>query len=189
MAMKLEKFENLTELQRTILLLLNANSLEAVKGRLWLQKEIFLIANNIKSLREECEYKPNYWGPYSDVLAGELDELASLGLAEYYGNRLVLTPSGAEVAAGIEVSPEKKLLIEDMKSLLNDLTKDELLAFVYFAFPEYAEEGAEKNRITRRRSVLVQALYRKGKISLGRAAELENVPLSKIIQKHRSLAH
>ena len=185
--MRRERLENLTELQRTVLLLLNANDREAIKGRLWLQKEVFLIANNVKSLMDWCEYEPHYWGPYSGVLAGELDELVSLGLVERGGSRLVLKAFGAEMAAGIGVGPEKKLLIEDVKFLLNDLTKDELLAFVYFAFPRYAEEGVEKSKISGRRSVLVQALYRKGKISLGRAAELENVPLPVIREKYGSL--
>ena len=190
MELNKKRLKNLTELQQVILLLLNANDQEAVKGKTWLQKEIFLISNNVESLKEECEYEPYFWGPYSDFLDGELQELVSMGLITYDSTRLVLSAFGKEAAAEIDITPDKKSLIgliEDMKSLLNDMSKDELLAFIYFSFPEYAKEGVEKDEINRKKSKLVQTLYRKGKISVGKAAELENVPLPKLKQKYGSL--
>ena len=46
MDIKKRIFENLTETQKFTLLLLSAKNSEPIKGKLWYQKELFLLSNN-----------------------------------------------------------------------------------------------------------------------------------------------
>ena len=69
-------------------------------------------------------------------------------------------------------SDNETAAIEDFKAFINDLTGDELLLFIYITFPEYAPESARLLDIVRRRAPLSTSLYRKGKVSLAKAAFL-----------------
>ena len=68
--------------------------------------------------------------------------------------------------------PEESEAIDDFKEFLNDLSVDEVLLFVYVTYPEYARESARRRKILQRRAPLSASLYRKGKVSLEKAAFL-----------------
>ena len=149
MDIKKRIFENLTETQKYTLLLLSANNFEPIKGKLWYQKELFLLSENNEELAEETDFEPDFMGPYSETADEELEQLESARVVEKEGNKLKLTGLGQEIAKIISgnTTAEEKEMIEDFKDMLNDLTEDELLGFIYFTYPEMTEESIKIKKI------------------------------------------
>lgn len=73
--------------------------------------------------------------------------------------------------------PEESEAIDDFKEFLNDLSVDDLLLFVYVTYPEYTHESARLHDILQKRAPLSASLYRKGKVSLEKAAFLAGMNL------------
>lgn len=171
-----EKME-LSPVQAFLILLFGSRNYEPVKGKTWLQKEMFLIAKN-SELKEEVYFEPHFYGPYSETVDTELENLEILGLAAGNGE-IALTEKGKALYAALLkiASPEKLLLIEEIKEELNDLSEDELLAYIYFGFPETTKEAVRFENIKKKRVKLAMRLYEKEKVSLGKASEIAGMDI------------
>jgi predicted HTH domain antitoxin len=179
--------EDLTELDLAILHLLHADNNNPLKGKVAFQKEMFLIADYIENIREKAEFIPHTFGPYSEAAENEMGNLRALGLVEEQGHEYHITPTGVAALGKAEsvFSGEDLDAIQDFKKFLNDLTEDELLLFVYVSYPDYKEESAVYERVIRKRIPTAIALYKKGKVSLEKAAFLAGLPVEKFLDKVR----
>ena len=172
-----EKMAQLNEVDRFILLLAGANKSKAIPGPLHLQKEIYLLQRLFSGLATEADYEPYLMGQHSEVVADELDELKLSGLIRNTSGPISLTSDGNEISTILRKRAGRKEIkkVEEFKELLNDMTKDELLAFVYLSDPaheELKEESVEYKSIVRNRKQLAVSMYQKGKISAQKAAEI-----------------
>lgn len=124
----------LSRLELLILNLLNADNSEPIRDDLFLQKEMFLVINFIKEMKPDADFIPHRLGPYSEPVEVSLNNLKSINLIEKTSEGYKITDFGKEIFETIKdrIPEEKKIAIEDFKDFLNDLTKDELLVFVYF---------------------------------------------------------
>ncbi len=185
MDIKKRILENLTETQKYTLLLLSANNYEPVRGKLWFQKELFLLAKNSDELAEQTDFEADFMGPYSESADEELEQLEFAKVVEKEGNKLKLTGLGREIAKILEknTSDEEKEMIEDFKSELNELTEDELLGFIYFTFPEMTIESVKFEKIKPKRMNIALSLYVKSKISLGNALEIAGINIDAFIKE------
>ena len=177
--------EYLSVTQKIAILLLSANLFEPIRGKLWYQKELFLVAENIPHLEEEIDFEEDLLGPYSEIADDELEQLRIEGIVDK--RKLRLTPFGRKLAKLLESKASKNLLqlVSDIKSFLNHLTKDELLGFVYFSYPEMRTESVEFERIKENRRLIAIRLYEKGKVSLGKAAEIAELSQEEFIETLR----
>ena len=162
--------DDLSITQKVSILLIGANSFQPIKGKLWFQKELFLIAQNIGELAEEADFESDFIGPYSEIADEELDQLRREGIISK--GKVELTPLGRDVANRLrEQSPPAILrLISDMKRFLNNLTKEELLGFIYYSYPEMRVDSVEFAEIDKNRVQIAISLFGKRKVSLGKAA-------------------
>ncbi len=185
MDIKKRILENLTETQKYTLLLLSANNYEPVKGKLWFQKELFLLAKNSDELAEQTDFEADFMGPYSESAEEELEQLEFAKVVEKEGNKLKLTDLGKDITKILEKnsSEEEKEMIEDFKAELNDLTEDELLGFIYFTFPEMTKESIKIQKIKPKRKNIALSLYAKSKISLGKALEIAEMNIDNFIKE------
>lgn len=186
--MRENNIENyLTLTQKYSILLLSANDNQPIKGELWFQKELFLVAENIPKLEDETEFEEYLLGPYSENADAELEQLRTEGIIERNG-KIKLTPLGKEVAKKLEVraSTETKAIVSDMKSFLNDLSEDELLGFIYFSYPEMTIESEKFEEIKAKRGEIAVSLYRKKKVSLGKAACIAGLSEEDFIEKAKA---
>lgn len=122
---------------------------------------------------------PHIFGPYSEAAEVALGELVSLGLVRRSGGGYTLTPDGVRVWEKVcsVFNTEESGAIEDLKAFLNDLSVDEVLLFVYITYPEYTHESARLRDILQKRVPLSASLYRKGKVSLEKAAFLAGMDI------------
>lgn len=174
------EIDTLDPAEKIFLILLEAEGGKSVPGNLWLQKEMFLVAKNLKPLEQYLEFEPHIQGPFSETVKNLLENLQYRGYVVKDGGDIELTGSSRRLVEFIyrNASEELTNIIEDVKDFVNDLTKDELLVYIYFSYPEMTSESYELEDIEQQRVVLAKKLYQKGKVSLEKASELAGQPLS-----------
>ncbi len=182
-----EKLDQLNLVDKFILLLLDAKNSEPIPGPLYLQKEMYLLQNVFPELEAEINYEPYFLGPYSEIVSDEVEQLASSGLVRATAGKIKLTPEGSHIVNIIKKTSDKKVIqkIKEFKELLNDLTEDELLAFIYFTYPspdELEQESVEYKDLLPKRRMLAVSLYRKDKISAQKAAQLAGCGLEDFLE-------
>jgi len=170
--------EDLSPLSVTILELLKMNEEEPVKGKVAFQKEMFLISNYIAKVNEWTEFGSHYFGPYSKTSEASMDNLVSMGLvAKEEGYTYKITPSGINVLELKQdiFSSEEKEAIADFKKFISNLTDDEILLFSYTSHPEFTIESIKYRAIMRTRVKGSISIYKKGVVSLEKAAFLAGI--------------
>lgn len=179
--------EDLTDLDLAILQLLHAGDNDPLNGKVAFQKEMFLIADYIEKIREVAEFIPHTFGPYSEAAENEMGNLRSLGLVKEKGHEYQITPIGVAALSKAKqaFSEEEIEAIEDFKKFLNDLSEDELLLFIYVSNPEFTEESAVYDRVIGKRIPVAIILYKKGKVSLEKAAFLAGLPVENFLDRAR----
>jgi len=175
--------------EQIFLLLLYADGGSAVPGNLWLQKEVFLIANHLEPLKEHLEYEPHIQGPYSETVKDLLENLQFRGYVRKRKStgEIYLTEKGSQAASEIYQAADEDLteLVQDMKRFMNDLSKDELLVYIYYTYPGMTTESLEKEDLKHERKEIARQLYEKDKISIGKAAELAGTSVSEFEREVR----
>lgn len=173
--------EKLTRVQIYSLLLARAGGGNPIRGKLWLQKEMFLLSRAIPELGSELGYEPSLKGPMSEALEWDVDQLVSVDLLHHEGSSYVITESGDVCAkvASREVQPSDLRAIVEVKELLNELSKDELLAFIYFLYPDMITESEELEDLLPKREELAVRLFEKGKVGLEKGAQIAGVDVPK----------
>ena len=177
--------EEKSELGRFIILLANANN-EPIRGRMKLQKMMYFLSHKVEEVKEQSGYGVDKYGPYSETIDCEERHLEKTGVltCDSSGN-IALTKTGKEMARELSKNEDKDTLesLDDYKEFLNDLTSEELLAYVYSAYPDMVEESAEYENLKPHMEKHVMSLIKKQKISAERGAELLDKPLYHVIQK------
>ena len=179
-----EILSDLGEVKKNLLLLLSSKSNEAIQGKLWYQKELFMLSKNNEELEEEAGFEAYFWGPYSELADEEMEELLQLGVVDKIGAKFILTKLGKEIALDIKKSlpTNENDLVEEVKEFLNDMSKDELLLFIYISYPNMTDDAVEFKKILPRRKDIAIGLYRKDKVSVGKAAELAGISVSEMVK-------
>ena len=162
------------------LLLLNAIDNEPIKGKTIFMKELFLISKNIPELEEITDFEADNYGPSSDYVSNTLEDLEVVKLLNKINGRYMLTDSGKEIVDIIkkDISENEVDMIEDMKRLCNNLNTDEILALVYYTYPEMTIESLVKDKIESKREKIALSLLKKGKVSIGKASEIAGFPMN-----------
>jgi uncharacterized protein YwgA len=171
---------NLEPAEKIFLMLLYSDGGEAIPGNIWLQKEMFLIAKNLESLEEYLQYGPHIQGPYSEEVENMMENLQLEGLITKKDNGdILLTGEGEKVASSLYEGSEDEIisLIEDMKDFANDLTKDELLLYVYQTYPDMTPNSYEMDNLMPRKLHLAKKLYTKDKVSVEKASSLADLSI------------
>ncbi|MFC6825660.1 hypothetical protein [Halopelagius fulvigenes] len=172
--------DDLDQVDKLYLLLLHANGGDAVPGDLWIQKELFLVAKNMPKLEEALEFEAYLRGPFSETVEGIHDKLEVYGLVQRTRLGVALTPKGEDLVEDVyaEIPDRIRYLVEDIKDFANDLSRDELLVYVYYTYPEMTKNSMEKEGLEGKRKQVARHLYERGKVSLEKASELAGVPMS-----------
>lgn len=107
------------------------------------------------------------------------------------GNRIQLTNSKKEIADYIsnKIKDEDRRIVSDLKEFINDLSEDDLLGFIYFSYPEMRKESIKFHKIKQKREIIAFNLYRKGKISIGKATEIAGMTIEAFANflKHKNI--
>ena len=184
MEIKGKILEDGDELHKFIILLTNAND-ESIKGRLKLQKMMYLLSHKIEEVKEQSSYDADNYGPYSEVVDEEEQYLEQIGVLTSSPGEIALTETGKEIAQELSKNEDEKTLkaLDEYKRFLNDMTSKEMLAYIYSAYPDTIEESVEYENLKPHMENHILSLIKKRKISSQRAAELLGRPQDYIIKK------
>jgi len=184
MGIKEKILEDEDVLHKFIILLADAND-EPIKGRLKLQKMMYLLSDRIEEIKEQSSYDADNYGPYSEVVDEEEQYLEHIGVLTSSHGEITLTKTGKEIAQEMSKSENKKIIeiLNEYKKFLNDLTSNELLAYIYSAYPDMTEESVKYENLKPNMESHILSLIKKQKISSQRAAELLNKPQDYVIRK------
>lgn len=166
-----------------VLALLYEGNQKGVKGDLFLQKEMFLVINYIEEMEDYADFISHFLGPYSEAVEIAKDNLVSYKLIKKESGKYYITKKGVEVFEEVndKISRDQIKAIRYFKEFLNDLTKDELLVFIYYSFPEFTSESVKKKEVDESREEVAKSLYDKEKVSLEKAAELAGMSIEDFI--------
>ncbi len=184
--------QKLSSAQRLQVSLVGVNDFDPVRGKLWLQKEMFLLWKSLPELKAHLSYDPALMGPLSESVDWDLSQLESIGLVEEGPGGLMLSLDGKGVYSVIPSIMDPKFLdlASRVKTLLNDLSKDELLAFIYFRYPETASESRELEALIPRRADLAIRLVQRRKVGLEGGARVAGMTVQDFtkVLKSRSIS-
>jgi predicted HTH domain antitoxin len=172
--------DDLDQVDKLYLLLLHANGGEAVPGDLWIQKELFLLAKNLPKLEEALEFEPYLRGPFSETVEGIHDKLEVYGLVQRSHQGVSLTDKGERLVENFydDVPDHIREVVVDIKTFANDLSKDELLVYIYYSYPDMTKNSMEKADLEDKRKRVARHLYDRGKVSIEKASELAGISIS-----------
>ena len=169
-------------LRRLIVLLAASNGGESIRGRIKLQKMVFMLTE-IKAWKDgPCGYVAGGYGPHSDIVEEEAARLENAGILRTDGEDVSITQLGGEVAGRIADGEDRRTLarIDRYKEVFNSLTADELLTYVYSTYPDMATRSPTYDRIMSSKERHAVSMLVKGNISLGRAAEILDRPVEDV---------
>lgn len=167
----------LNDEEKLVLYAIGAVDNSPLKSRIKIQKLMFLISNIFKDFQGLLHFEPHLFGPYSETLDNVLESLIRLGFVESIGSNFRLTDSGLEAYSSLKPKPELARVIDDFKRFLNDLNDEEVLAFIYASYPKYISESVKWDELKPRRKDFAISLFRKNKVSFGKAAEIAGLNL------------
>ena len=172
--------EELDPAERYLLLLLyapgpNGERAEPVRGELWLQKEMYLVSRSVEPLLEEFE--PYRLGPFSEAVEEYESQLEASHYIDVSPRGIKLTSKGENMAEDTwrQANEKERTLVSGVKSLLNDLSRDELLVLIYSTFEETTVNSDIRRDIEAKRKEVAVNLFRRRKISLQRAARIAKI--------------
>ena len=98
---------------------------------------------------------------------------------------ITITEKGKEIAKEImkKVNMNIHYALSEYKELLNDTSNDELLSYIYSAYPNMIRESTNYEKLKPNIEYHILSLVGKQKISAQRASELLNKPLVYVLNK------
>lgn len=168
---------------------INGKTSEPIRGKTWLQKEMYVISRNIPLLSDEMAYDSFRYGSFSETVEEIKDQYQISNYVESPKGMIRLTLKGEKLASCIwqTIDPETRKLVQDVKEEFNDMTEDELLLFMYVTYPDTAESSDVKDKIMKDRFPLSVSLLKKGKVSLQKAAELAGMNVIDFTAKAKAI--
>jgi predicted HTH domain antitoxin len=175
----MEELKMFSPLEKYVLMLLYAGG--GAKGKLWFQKEIFVLSKAFEELAEELDFEAFGYGPYSEALEWCRNALENSGLVI----GMQLTEEGRVIAAMLweSVSEREKEIIKATAEFFESLERDELLLYFTVMYPDMVEKSKGIDRILKRREEIALRMFCDGKVSLSLAAVLAGLSVEEMAEK------
>jgi uncharacterized protein YwgA len=154
---------------------------EGAKGKLWFQKEVFILSRAFEEIAEELDFEAFGYGPYSEVLEEYRNALENSGLIRETN----LTEEGKIIAAVLweAASDREKEIIKATTEFFESLEKDELLLYISVVYPDMVEKNKKIDRILKQREKIALKMLCNEKVSLSLAAMLAGLSVEEMIEK------
>ncbi|RLE99521.1 MAG: hypothetical protein DRJ59_07920 [Thermoprotei archaeon] len=172
----------LSAIERYMLMLLYASG-GRVRGRLWLQKEMYALSRAFEDLREELDFEAYSYGPFSEALEESRDMMENSGLIREVERKVELTDAGARLAEFVwrQASDREREIVKGVAEFMGSLDQDELLLYTYVTYG--MAERSERRDVMKRRVSIALRMLREGKVSVGLAAKLAGMPITEFVKE------
>jgi uncharacterized protein YwgA len=175
----MEELKMLSQLEKYILILFYVGG--GAKGKLWFQKEIFVLSKAFEKLAEEVDFEAFGYGPYSEAVEECRNALENSGFVK----RTSLTKKGRAIAAILweTISDREKEIIKATVEFFESLEKDELLLYISIMYFDMVEKNKKIDRILKQRKKIALRMLCNEKISLSLAAILAGLSVEEMLEK------
>jgi|SRR5581483_11516498 len=158
----------------------------AIKGNLWLQKDMFLLTKSIDDLKE-LKFDEHILGPFSPVVQSVQIQHANSGLIKQSldnNGPITLTEKGVLIAKKVweSASAEEKARVSNIKRFMNEMDFHELIAFIYSSFPETTTNSDVVGEFQKTRLDAAVRLLQRDMVSLERAATIAGKSLEELME-------
>ena len=120
----------------------------------------------------ETGFEPGARGPYSKMVEEETRRLEEQGILASDG-RMEITETGRKAAEAIANRESGMLeIVERCKEMFNDMSEDEILAYVCATYPDMAKRSTAYDSVKSGMERHAMSMLRKQKIASGKAAEM-----------------
>lgn len=161
--------------ERIVLYSIGALRNTPLRGKVKLQKILFLVTEVFPEWDEFLEYDSHLLGPYSERVDNILEDLMALGLVARSKSSFTLTRAGCNIFRTLKPKLQFVKVLEDFKEFLNDLPDDQVLTFVYVFYPDYIGESARWKKLKKDRLKNAIAMLSRGKISFSKATQIADM--------------
>ncbi len=162
---------------------------------------MFLLSDKLDEIKGQTSHDADNYGPYSEIIDEESVYLEDIGVFVTTPGEIELTRKGQEIANIFESEESEQIihLLSEYKKFLNDMNANEILSYVYSAYPDmnaneilsyvysaYPDMTNEPIAYDKLKPSIENhtlSLVNKKKISSERASELLNKPHNYIIKK------
>jgi uncharacterized protein YwgA len=175
----MEELKMLSPLEKHVLMLLYAGG--GARGKLWFQKEVFVLSRAFEELAEEVDFEAFGYGPYSEAVEECRNALENSGLVI----RTQLTGEGRIIAAMLweTASEREKEIIKAIAEFFESLERDELLLYMCVLYPDMVEKSREMDGVLKQREKIALRMLRDGKVSLSLAAVLAGLSVEEVVER------
>ncbi len=152
-------------------------------GETWLAKSLFIISKAIPE--SEIESTPQNFGPNVPILQSLEEQSKNSGLLIVDQKKKYLSEKGIEQAEKLwnSLPSSSKKIISNIKRLIIDMDYEELISYMYSTFPEDTVNSEILDGFNNKRLSSSISLFRKGKISLTKGAEIADISLEEYRNK------
>lgn len=139
-----------------------------------LQKVLFLVINVFPEIDNLLDYKPYYYGPFSEEVEWILEDLLKQELVIEKDSKYLLSKLGKKLFKRLKPNEDLKNVINDFKEFL-DVPLDFVLVFVYVFYPNYSIESRIRSQKMKRRIEAALYLLEHEKVSFSKALEISGL--------------
>ena len=138
---------------------------EPLMGNTKLQKIMFLLSDVVEEVKDDCGYDADMYGPYSEIVNYELNDLTEMGILRCVRDKIETTSMGQDIAEELLKRERREIidLLSKYKAFLNDLTVNETLAYIYSAYPSMASASIKIDELKPNMENYIMSLVKKTK--------------------------
>lgn len=161
--------------------------LHALRGRsvsrIHIQKALYLASRRLDRLRDVLEFTRYRMGYWSEDVHDVLEQLLDNGDVKVVNGLIAPTEQGLDRAreAWELLDETEKSVLSEVVDFVSQLSKDELLLYIYLVYGGY-EKSDVLERLLRRRKQLAFSMYSKGAISIDMAAKIAGLTIPEFIE-------
>lgn len=156
---------------KIIVLLCHAGGGEPIRGEARMQNLVFMLSHRYGG--KEMGFEPGAHGPCSRTVAEETRYLEELGILSSGDGRIEIAKTGRKAAEALAGQESDMLqIVERYKEMFNDMSEDEVLAYVCATYPDMAKSSAAYDSVKSNMEMHVMSMLRKQKITSAKAAEM-----------------
>ena len=99
---------------------------------------MFLLSDKLDEIKGQTSHDADNYGPYSEIMDEESAYLEDIGAFVTTPGEIELTREGKEIANIFESEESEQIihLLSEYKKFLNDMNANEILSYVYSAYPD-----------------------------------------------------
>ncbi|WNY24487.1 hypothetical protein [Methanolapillus millepedarum] len=161
----------LDDKEKLIIYSIGSNN-QPIKTKIEYQKLLFLVSTIFPQFKEDLDFEPYNYGPYSEVADVLIEEFMVMGYvltdtnqkAPYYS----LASDGLDEYTKIQSEDnfsEIRDIVDKTKRFVDELSDKELLVYVYVNYPEYIENSIIWDRLEKELPRIFDSLVAKNVIT------------------------